>query len=86
MNSNNHKPGRWLCANGPGLNLILLFAGFFTISFARQSFLGAAFFAGLQIEGMPLHFFNNVLLLDFTFEPTQGIFKRLTLLQSNLCQ
>ncbi len=68
------------------LSLILLFAGFFAISFARQSFLGAAFFAGLQIEGMPLHFFNNVLLLDFTLEPTQGIFKRLSLLQSNLCQ
>lgn len=86
MNSNNHKPGRWLVRQRPGFSLILLFAGFFAISFARQSFLGAAFFAGLQIEGMPLHFFNNVLLLDFTFEPTQGIFKRFTLLQSNLCQ
>ncbi len=53
MNSENYERAAGLCANGPGLSLILLFAGFFAISFARQSFLGAAFFAGLQIEGMP---------------------------------
>lgn len=60
--------------------LVLLFAGFLTIAFARQSFLHAAFLAGFQIKGMPLDFFDNVLLLDFSFEAAQGIFKRFSLL------
>ena len=64
----------------PGSQLVLLFACFFSITFARQSFLHAAFFAGLQIEGVPFNFLNNVLLLDLTFEAAQGIFKGFTLL------
>lgn len=62
------------------LNLVLLFACFFSIAFARQSFLHAALLAGFQVKGMPLDFFNDVLLLDFAFEAAQGIFKRLSLL------
>ena len=73
-------------SNGPELKenlrsqLILLSARLLTIAFARQSFFHAAFFAGLQIVGMPFDFLDDVLLLDFPFEPAQGVFKRFTLL------
>jgi len=79
--------GGALCNPGPFLetarglvNLILFFTGLLTIAFARQSFLHATLFAGLQIEGMPLHFLNDVLLLYFTFETAQRVFKRFALL------
>jgi hypothetical protein len=72
---------------GPSvLLLIAFFARFLSIAFPRQRLLHAAFLTGLQIEGMPLDFFDNVLLLDFTFEPAQGVFKRLALLNPNFGQ
>lgn len=55
--------------NGPESSLILLFARFFAVPLACQSFLYPALLAGLQIEGVPLDFFNDVVLLDFPFEP-----------------
>jgi hypothetical protein len=70
----------------PGLPLILLSARFFPIPFPRQSFFYTALFTGLQVKRMPLDFFNNVLLLDFTFEATQGVFKRFAFLQSDFSQ
>jgi len=46
-----------------------LCAFFFAVALSRQSFLQPAFFAGLQIEGMPFGFSDDVLLLDFALEP-----------------
>ena len=54
--------------NGLDLKLVLLFACLLTIAFPCESFLHAAFFARFQVEGMPLNFLDNVLLLDLTFE------------------
>ena len=58
----------------------------FTIALASESFFGSAFFAGLQVERMALDLFNDVLLLDFTFETAQSTFKSFSLLQMNFCQ
>ena len=66
--------------------LILLFTSFFTIPLPRQRFLYASLFAGLQVEGMTFHFFNDVFLLDLALKPAQCIFKRLAFLNANLCQ
>ncbi len=35
---------------------------------------------------MPLDFFHNVFLLDLAFEPPQGTFKSLAILQMDFCQ
>jgi hypothetical protein len=35
---------------------------------------------------MALHFLDNVLLLDFSLEPAQGVFQRLALLKLYFCQ
>lgn len=84
------NPGRRV--NQPGVKLqtgerlILFAARFLTITFPRQCFLHPAFFARFQVIGMPLDFLNDVLLLDFTLETAQSIFKRFALLQSNFGQ
>jgi hypothetical protein len=73
------SPGR--SRERPGvIVLILLLAGLFTIAFPRQGLLHTAFFAGLQIKGVPFNFLDDVLLLDLPFEAAQGIFKRFALL------
>jgi len=66
--------------------LILLFASLLTIPLARQRFLHAALLAGLQVEGMTLHFFDDVFLLYLPLKPAQRIFKRFAFLHANLCQ
>jgi hypothetical protein len=61
--------------NDPNSNAsILLRARFLTVPLARQSFLHAAFFTWFQIEGMPLNLFDDILLLNFSFEAAQGAF------------
>ena len=52
----------------------------FPVSFAGQGLLSPELLARLQIEGMAFHFFDNVLLLDLTFEAAKGVLKRFTLL------
>jgi len=74
-----YKTGPFLREKRPS-KLLCLFTDLFTIAFARHSFLHAALFAGLKIEGVPLDFLNHVLLLDFSFEAAQGVFKRFCLL------
>jgi hypothetical protein len=66
--------------------LVLLFTSFLAIPLARQRFLYAALFARLQVEGVTLHFLNNVFLLDLALKPAQRIFKRFAFLNTNLCQ
>ena len=67
-------------------SLVLLFAGFLAIAFARQSFLYTAFFTGLEIKRVPLDFLDDVLLLDFSFEAAQGIFQGFSLLEPDFSQ
>ena len=68
------------------LSSVLLFTSLLAIPLACQCFFDALLFAGLQIEGVTLHFLDDVLLLNLALEATQCIFKRLALLYANLCQ
>jgi len=43
------------------------------VSFPGKSSLDPLFFSWLQVERMPLDFFNDVFLLHFPFEATEGI-------------
>ena len=66
--------------------LVLLFPSLLAIPLARQRFLYTTALAGFQVEGVTLHFLNDVFLLNLTLEPAQRIFKRLAFLHANLCQ
>ena len=52
----------------------------FAVALASQRFLYATLFAGLQVIGVTLYLFDNVLLLDLPLEPAQRAFKRLAIL------
>jgi hypothetical protein len=54
---------------------ILLFACFLAGALACQRFLYPFLFAGFQVEGVPLYFFNDVLRLHFPLEAAQGVFQ-----------
>ena len=43
------------------------------VSLPGQSLLDPFPFPRFQVEGMFLHFFDDVLLLDFSLEPAEGI-------------
>src|SRR5215510_7864862 len=70
----------------PLLDLLLLFASFLAVPFAGKRFFHALLLARLEIEGVPLHFFNNVFLLHFSLKAAQGVLQRFALLYSNFCQ
>ena len=86
------RVGRLLCfkhGGHPGFKerpLVLFLANFLAIALACQRFLHALLLAGLQIEGMTLHFLDDVFRLNLAFETAQRVFERLTFLHSNLCQ
>lgn len=70
-----------------GLELsILFFACFLATAFPCQRFLGAFLLTRFQIKRMTLDLLDDVLLLDFALEPTQGIFEGLSLLDPDFCQ
>jgi hypothetical protein len=64
---------------------IRLFANLFPGTLSRQSLLYSALIARLQVEGVTLHFLDDVLGLNFAFESTKSILNRFALLQSNFC-
>jgi hypothetical protein len=67
--------GRYLVDSGPdSLHLVLLFPSFLATALARQSFLRALLFAGLQVVGVTLHFLDDVFLLHLALEAPQGVF------------
>ena len=49
-------------------------ASLLPVSFAGQRLLDPELLTRLQVEGVTLHFLNNVLLLDFTLEAAKGVF------------
>ncbi len=65
--------------------LVLLFSSLLAIPLASQSCLDATLLTGLQVVGVTLHLFDDVLLLYLPFEPAQRIFERLAFLNANLC-
>jgi hypothetical protein len=74
-------------SSGPCLYyLILLFASFFTTTFAGQSLFYPLFLTRLQVVGVTLYFLDDVFLLHFALETAEGIFQRLAFLQSDFSQ
>jgi hypothetical protein len=67
-------------------SLVLFFACLFSAALARQRFLHALFFAGLQVKGVTLYLLDDVFLLHLALKATQCIFEGLALLKSNFCQ
>jgi hypothetical protein len=66
--------------------LVLFLAGLLPISLARQCFLDAALFTGLQVVGVTFDFLDDVFLLNLPLKPAKRILKGLTFLYANLCQ
>jgi hypothetical protein len=60
--------------------LLLFFPCLLATAFACQRFLYPPSLAGLEIKGVTLYFFYDVLLLHFPLKATQGIFQRLAFL------
>jgi len=82
-----HEKGKGPHSGGrPCLLLLLFFPSFFPAALARQSFLHAPLFAGFQVKGVALHFFDDILLLHLAFEAAQGVLKGFSLLQSDFRQ
>src|SRR5688572_8014717 len=59
-------------------------ANFLAASFAGQRLLNTLLLARLLIEGVFLHFLDDVFLLDLALKPTQSIFDGFTILNANL--
>ena len=62
-----------VCDGNPAVKLVLLFASLFAAALSRQRFLHSLLFAWLEVEGVTLHFLNNVLLLNLALEAAQGV-------------
>ena len=60
--------------------LLDVFVAFLSVTLPGQRFFGALLFAGLQIKGVTLNLFDDVLLLDLALESPQGAFQGFTLL------
>jgi hypothetical protein len=58
-------------------------ADFLAATLAGKSLFDALLLSRLQIEGMLLHFLNDVFLLDLPLETPQGILDGLTVLNAN---
>lgn len=65
----------------PAVALLNFPAIFLPVPFAGQRLLGPELFTRLQIERVSFDLFDNVLLLDLTFEAAKSIFKSFTLLK-----
>ena len=68
------------------VKLLDIGAALFAIPLASQSFLGAALFAGLQVEGVTLDLFDNIFLLNFALKATKRAFESFAILQYDFCQ
>lgn len=66
--------------------LVLLLTDLLAIALTCKRFLDALLLARLQIEGMTLHFLDDVFSLNLALKPAQCIFERFALLHSDLCQ
>ena len=56
------------------MELVLLFTCLFAAALARQRFFHALLFARLEVEGVTLHFLDDVLLLDLALKTPQRVF------------
>src|SRR5271157_6403445 len=58
----------------PDRQLVLLFTCLLAAALARQRFFHTLSFARLEVEGVTLHFLDDVLLLDLSLKTPQGVF------------
>ena len=56
------------------------------VSFTGQSLFSPQLLTRLEVKGVTLHFFNDVLLLDLTLEAAKGVLEGFTLLKFYFCQ
>ena len=68
------------------VGLVLLFPRFLTAALARQSFLHALSFTGLQIKRVTFYFLDDVLGLHLPLETAKSVLEGLTLLKSDFSQ
>ncbi len=66
--------------------LVLLFTNLLPVAFACECFLHALLLAGLQVKGVALYLFDNVLRLHLPLETTKSILQRLAFLNTYFCQ
>ena len=66
--------------------LLDVLASLFPVTLPRQRLFRALLFAGLQIEGVTLYLFDNVLLLHFALEAPQSAFERFAILDMDFSQ
>jgi hypothetical protein len=57
-----------------GFNLFRFFANLLPSTLSRQGLFDAALCAGLEVEGVALHFLNDVFRLNLTLEATESVF------------
>jgi len=78
---------RWMLVTSAGDGRLLDYATeLLAIPLARQGRLEAGFLSRGNKEGMPFHFPNDVLLLDFPLEAPKGAFEGFIISEPNLCQ
>ena len=75
-----------LIAFRPVRSLFDVAALFLPRALAGECLLGAAFVAGLQVEGVFLDVLDDVLLLELAFEPPEGTFNGFTFLNLDFRQ
>jgi hypothetical protein len=69
-----------------GVRLVLFFPYFLTVTLASERFFNALFLAWLEVEGMPLDLFDDVLGLHLALKASECVLERFPFLDSNLCQ
>jgi hypothetical protein len=55
-------------------NLFIFFANLLPSALSRQGLFDSALCAGLEVEGVALHFLNDVFRLNLTLEATESAF------------
>ena len=61
-------------------------AGLLADTLASQSFLDSPLLARFQVEGVPLNFLDNILLLNLALKAPQRVLQRLAFLKSHFSQ
>ncbi len=70
----------------PCKRLLRFFTDLLAVALACEGFLHALLFTWLQVEGMALHFLDDVFSLHLALKTAQSILKGFAFLNSNFCQ
>lgn len=84
----NKKARSFRRTNGPSRvrsALLDLARALFPIPFAGEGFFGTPFLSWLQVEGVSLDFFHDVLLLNFALETSQRALQSFAVLDVDFC-